>query len=278
MEQLVLELAAVEPPRLSNFLPGRNAEIIAALPAFVAGSKRQTPLQSTVLQSEVGLLLWGGAGSGKTHLLLAAHALAESEGYRALYHATPADVGADLVSQLPDVVLVDRIDEADADAAGRLFTVYNALKERGGRFVGASRTPPAAISVREDLRTRLGWGLVYELVPLGDEEKGEAMRAYARRRGFVLADEVIDYWLRHGRRDMPSLLRTLAALDRYSLSTKRPITVPLLRDWLQREADRAGLHSPGEAGQPGAGSDFTNDTGQDGAATEASPQAEARSA
>jgi DnaA family protein len=85
------------------------------------------------------------------------------------------------------------------------------------------------------LRTRLGWGLVYELVPLADTEKPAALAAYARQRGLRLPAEVIDYLLVHGRRDMPWLIATLAALDRHSLATKRPLTVAMVRDWLQRQ-------------------------------------------
>jgi DnaA family protein len=84
------------------------------------------------------------------------------------------------------------------------------------------------------LRTRLGWGLVYEVLALSDDDKPAAMAAFAEQRGFHLSADVIDYLLRHGRRDLPSLLATLAALDRASLSSRRPITVPLLKDWLRR--------------------------------------------
>ena len=85
------------------------------------------------------------------------------------------------------------------------------------------------------MRTRLGWGLVYEALPLADEEKPEALATYARQRGFDLSTEVIDYLLRHGRRDMPSLLTTLAALDRFSLASKRAVTVRLVKEWLQQD-------------------------------------------
>jgi DnaA family protein len=95
--------------------------------------------------------------------------------------------------------------------------------------------PPAAMPVREDLRTRLGWGLVYEIVALADAEKPMALFAYARRRGFHLGDDVVQYLLAHGRRDMSSLLSALAALDRHSLATKRAVTVPMVRAWLQRD-------------------------------------------
>jgi DnaA family protein len=115
--------------------------------------------------------------------------------------------------------------------------LYNALKERRGKLLVASRTPLATLPLREDLRTRLGWGLVYEALPLADDAKPAALAAYARGHGFDLSADVSEYLLRHGRRDMPSLLATLASLDRYSLAVKRPITVPLVKDWLQRDLE-----------------------------------------
>lgn len=222
MEQLVFELAPPEPPRLSNFLPGRNGELVAALTRFASGAG-----------SDPGFLIWGAPGVGKTHLLRAAMALATKHGVEAHFHEGPAAVDPDPARNRASLVAIDRIDEADPVQAGRIFTLYNALRQRGGRLLAASRLPLAALALREDLRTRLGWGLVYEVLPLADEEKPEALAAYARGRGFELSAEVIDYLLRHGRRDMPSLLAALAALDRFSLAAKRPITVPLLREWLQ---------------------------------------------
>ena len=225
-EQLVFELAAPEPPSFGNFLPGRNAEALAAVMALASGDPAET-----------GLILWGPPGAGKTHVLRAAVAWAEARGAPASYLAEPGALLARDPVQLPSgaMVAVDAIERAAPDAQARLFTLFNALRERGGHLLAASRTPLAALAVREDLRTRLGWGLVYELVPLADAEKPQALAAYARQRGFRLAEDVIGYLLAHGRRDMASLLGTLAALDRHSLATKRPITVPMLRDWLQRE-------------------------------------------
>jgi len=221
LEQLVFELAAPEPPRMANFLPGRNRELLAALTRFAGGE-----------MGETGFLLWGASGVGKTHLLCAALALAAEGGASTRFYATPeAAAGEDAVG----VVGIDQVDKADPGAAARLFTLYNSLRERGGRLLAATRAPLAALPVREDLRTRLGWGLVYEVLPLADEEKAAALATYAAQRGFRLAPEVIDYLLRHGRRDMRTLLATLSALDRLSLAAKRPVTVPLLRQWLEHQ-------------------------------------------
>ncbi len=142
------------------------------------------------------------------------------------------------------LMLVDDVDRADADAQGRLFTLYNALKATGGSLVATAAVPPARMSLREDVRSRLGWGLVFEVVPLADEDKPAALVTYARSRGFALSDDVIAYLLAHGRRDMPTLVATLAALDRYSLASKRAITMPLLKDWMQRGLGFSGQASP----------------------------------
>ena len=172
--------------------------------------------------------------SGKTHLLHAAIASAQEQRIAARWVAHPGELAATPVDAADTLVVIDRVDTADADAAAAIFSLYNAQKQRRGRLIAASRTPLAALPLREDLRTRLGWGLVYEVLPLSDEDKPAAMAAFADQRGFQLSGEVIDYLLHHGRRDLPSLLATLAALDRASLASKRPITVPLLKAWLRR--------------------------------------------
>ena len=56
--------------------------------------------------------------------------------------------------------------------------------------------------MREDLRTRLAWGLVYQLRPLTDEEKAAHLRAEAARRGLRLPDEVLGYLLGRLPRDL----------------------------------------------------------------------------
>jgi DnaA-homolog protein len=224
-EQLIFELSAPEPPSFANFLPGRNAEALAAVSALASGGG-----------GESGVLLWGAAGSGKTHLLRAATRAVEAGGGTATYVADPGALVAHDPESLATraFVAIDGIDRATPDAQAMVFKLFNVLKDRGGRLIVASRVPQASLPVREDVRTRLGWGLVYEIFPLSDAEKPEALAAYARQRGFRLADDVVRYLLAHGRRDMPALLSTLAALDRHSLAAKRPITVPMLRDWLQR--------------------------------------------
>jgi DnaA family protein len=224
-EQLVFELVAPGTATFATFVAGRNAEAVVALERLAAAPGGET-----------SVVLWGASGAGKSHLLAASVAAAVRHGRTAHLVATPAQADPALAVD-GALVAVDDVDRADPDAAARLFTLYNQIRERGGTLVAASAQPPARLALRDDVRTRLGWGLVFEIVPLADDEKPSALAAYARERGFALGDEVIGYLLAHGRRDMRALVATLAALDRLSLAQKRPVTVPLVREWLQRRID-----------------------------------------
>ena len=227
-EQLVFELAAPEPPSFANFLTGGNAEALAAVKALAAGDT-----------AEPVVMLWASPGTGKTLLLGAAVDAVSARGGASVFVAEPGELLAQDPATLSRraVVAIDGIECATPEAQARMFTLFNGLREHGGHLLVASRLPLAALPLREDLRTRLGWGLVYELTPLADADKPAALAAYGQARGFRLADEVIGYLLAHGRRDMGALIGMLVALDRHSLATKRPITVPMLRAWLQRDMD-----------------------------------------
>lgn len=228
-EQLTFELAGTPPPRFDNFVAGPNVEAVQTLQRIVLNEMRET-----------GLVLWGAGGAGKTHLLHAAAAHARAHG-RSVVFIDDVNAPGDVVVDGNTLVAVDDIDAADASAQARMFTLYNLLAAHEGQLIAAAASPPALMTLRDDLRTRLGWGLVYEVLPLSDADKPSALSAFAHARGFHLSDEVIGWLLAHGRRDMASLVQTLIALDRHSLALQRPITVPLLREWLQQRmfaADR----------------------------------------
>jgi len=193
MRQFALELSPPPEPSLENFVPGANAELLARLREFRSGAF-----------PDVILYVWGGTGSGKTHLL------------RAAGREHTADD-------------VERLDEAAQIA---LFNTINEAREAGGRVLAAGNAPPAQLPLREDLKSRLAWGLVYEVKPLTDEERARYLRGEAERRGMRVPAEVIGYLLTHVRRDLPTLTAILDRLDRVSLEQKRQITLPLVRELL----------------------------------------------
>ncbi len=222
MQQLLLQLAPLPAPALDNFFPGRNGAALQALREIAGGAG-----------AERFVYLWGEPGSGRSHLL---RGLAQAAGAsKALYLGGAAGecIDDDRLIAVDDVQLLTTDDQI------KLFDLYNRVRASSGALVASGDAAPAQLALRADLRSRLAWGLAFQLHPLSDAEKAAALRAHARARALDLGEDVIAYLLRHARRDMASLIGILDALDRYSLEQKRPVTLPLLRDALESMKDRS---------------------------------------
>ena len=203
MRQLPLEISQPAAPSFDNFVAGDNAEALARVRELAAGR-----LQEAIVY------LWGEAGSGRSHLL------------RAAASANPSRFVADDVETLDDA------------AQQRLFGAINAARDGRAAVLAAGAAPPAPRAVRDDVRTRLAWGLVYHLKPLAESEKLRHLQGEARRRGLALSDEIAAYLLARVPRDMATLTALLEALDREALTRKRPLTLPLVREVLESSNGR----------------------------------------
>jgi len=218
MSQLLLDISPKHICTLDNFVAGKNIELFSALRHALAGSSRERIFY-----------IWGERGSGKSHLLNACIHVAKQEKLNAVYAQSAVPASADIVA-IDDV-------EALGDAAQvALFNLYNQMRDTGGMLLVSGTASPLHLKLRDDLRTRLGWGLVYQLHGLSDEEKSQAMAQHAQTKGYSLPPEVMQYLLRHGRRDLPSLLVVLDALDAHSLRLHRAPSVPLLKEVMVQQA------------------------------------------
>jgi DnaA family protein len=220
MRQLLLDLGADKPQTLDTFVIGQNAELAQLM--HLLAQRAATTLDQRFVY------LWGEPGSGKTHLL---RALAATPNVR--YIGTGANAGAFRFTSEVTLYLIDDCEKLSPEAQIAAFGLFNQVRENGVALVAAGPVAPAVLPVREDLRTRLGWGLIYRVHGLTDDEKIAALTQAADARGLALSPGVLPYLITHFRRDMRSLSAMLDAMDRYSLETQRPITVPLLRSLLQ---------------------------------------------
>lgn len=217
--QLLLDLKPKQLPTLDNFVAGPNIELVGRLQGLASGRNFDA------------LYLWGSKGSGKSHLLSATAGFAEGKRPILLQHG--ADTTGTLIAPTGALLLIDDIERLDADAQVALFRMFNSARMIGLAILLSGARPPLELELREDLRTRIGQCLIYEVRPLSDEEKGAALHRHALLRGMRLDENVVQYLMRHGRRDLPSLMAILDGLDRASLVQKRQPTLPLLRELLQ---------------------------------------------
>ena len=222
VKQLPLDIAPPPLPTLANFVPGRNAELLQTLENIPLGREK-----------ERFFYLWGNEGCGKSHLLQGLAGAYEHHRISVNYFACAEDTRFEIDGEI-DCVLVDDVDRLGPEAQVGLFNLYNRIRDEGHAFLLVTGpVAPAQLKLRDDLVTRLGWGLVYQVHELTDEEKIKAMKSHAASRGLDLPQEVGDYLLRHERRDLPTLIATVDALDNYALASRRKITVPLVRELLQ---------------------------------------------
>lgn len=230
MQQLVLDIGLPCGPTLSNYFAGGNGAAVQHLRAQVLAGRETRP--------PVPTYLWGDEACGKTHLLRAVReGLAgggASVGWLDASIAQPTPFSEDW-----DVILLDDVHLYTAVQQQAAFNWFvNAVAPASGsaRWVlAAGRTPPADLKLREDLRTRLGWGHVFQLALLQEDERRCVLVQAAHSRGLHLTDDVVDFMLKRFSRDLGSLMQLLDHLDGFALQTRRAITIPLIRAMLETQ-------------------------------------------
>ena len=227
MRQLPLPILPIPADGFESLVVGRNAAAVAHLRGLGNSPVMAAPVY-----------LWGEAGTGKTRLLRALATQVLTEGDRVGWFDA-----ADLLPWVLDegwrLVVVDRCDALDAAHSRAAFALFIEADTQGVQWAAAGRLPPVDLALRDDLRSRLGWGHVFALHALAETETRAALRREADRRGIFLSDEVMDYLLNRLPRDMSHLMDLLARLDGFALAERRPVTVPLLKKMLAEEGHAA---------------------------------------
>jgi len=229
MKQLTLGVRLRANAVFASFSPGANAELLSAL----HGSNRDP------------IWLWGNRGCGKTHLLQAVCAEASQTAGGATAAYFPLDRSVALPPQALAgfencrVLCVDDVDAVagDLDWEQALFRLFNEASELHTRMIFAARAAPRHIDWRlDDWRSRAAACIVYQVRELDEAGRAEALRLRAAQRGLQLPAETLDYLLKRMPRDLRSLFDILDELDEASLVAQRRLTIPFIRDALEKHA------------------------------------------
>lgn len=226
MKQIALDIGLASGPTLESFFPGPNQAVHAHLVLRVGeetGAATRTPVPT---------YLWGASGSGKTHLLKAVQETLREQG-AVVGWLDADDLEPEPFSDTWAAVLFDDVHRYSTQQQHAAFNWFVNAQTHQRWVLGAGDLPPARLPVREDLRTRLGWGHVFGLKVLGEPERRAVLRQAADARGVFLGDEVMDFMLTRFSRDLGSLMELLDLIDGYALQTKRAVTVPLIRAMME---------------------------------------------
>lgn len=223
--QLPLSVQLRDDATFDNFFPGSNAQVLFSLRKLVKGT------------GQLFIYLWGETGVGCSHLLQAACHEASSYSLSAVF--LPLE---ELVSYSPevfegleglDLVCLDNIQTLAGlnEWEYGLFDLYNRLHDANVRLVIAAEAPPSAVGFElKDLVSRFGSGLSYQIQPLTEVEKLNALQLRANQRGLDLQEDVGRYLLQRCKHSMKHLLNALDTLDQASLTAQRRLTKPFIRE------------------------------------------------
>ncbi len=224
MKQIALDIGLSSGPTLANFFAGPNEAALRHLQLWAGNATR----------SPVPTYLWGAAASGKSHLLKAVREILREQGGQVGWmDASMPEPPA--FSEQWAAVLMDDVHLYTATQQHAAFNWFVNAHTHHHWVLSAGVAPPADLKLREDLRTRLGWGHVFQLQVLSEPERRAVLRQHADERGVFLSDEVMSFMLTRFSRDLGSLVALLEQLDGYALQTKRAITVPLIKSMLENE-------------------------------------------
>ncbi len=226
--QIPLPLADSDRPGFDLFRPGADATVLVELQRAAEGAAVRN------------IYMWGEAGSGKSHLLHATCRAATAAGRRAglVPLARSGEFTPSLLESLEDLDLlcIDDLDgiAGQADWEQALFHLFNRMREANRPLIFAARRSPAGSAIAlPDIKSRLGWDLVFHLDVLDEAHRFAALRDRAAARGIEIPDEVMEFLARRVARDMHSLFDWLDRLDRASLAAGKRLTVPFVRSLIE---------------------------------------------
>lgn len=227
MKQIALDIGLSAGPTMANFCAGPNEAALRHMELWIgAKSSSHDPIRSPV-----PTYFWGASGSGKSHLLKGAREALREQGARVGWLDASSHEPLQYNESWAAVVL----DDVHLYTAAQQHTAFNWFvnaQTLQRPVLAAGDRAPVDLKLRDDLRTRLGWGHIFNLQPLSEAERRSVLRQAADARGVFLGDEVMDFMLTRFSRDLGSLMELLELLDGYALQTKRAITIPLIKSMM----------------------------------------------
>ena len=221
--QLALNVQLRDDATLENYLPSGTSELLL-----------QSLQEQLSPRGEPIIFVHGPVDSGRTHLLQAACHLAGAEAQYLPLAELQAYPPAEILQSIETLKLVCLDDLqavlGQAEWERELFHLFNRARDNHCRLLVSADAAPRALEVDlADLRSRLGWGIVYRLPTVTDEQRQQLIIFRAARRGLSLAPEVASYIVSRAPRSMDSLLDLLDTLDKASLAEQRSLSIPFVK-------------------------------------------------
>ena len=236
--QLLLDIKLDESVSLENFIQCDSTNTALSILGNVVES-------SSISNS---FLLWGRAGVGKNYLMQALNRGFLNQNLKTAFVALsdPRINEPDILDGLDqmDAVFIEDLDKLKdlEDWEGALFNLINQSLINETKLVFSSHCVAQDLTVRlKDLRSRLLAFTAIEIPEITENEKIEALKQSAERKGIELEEKTVKYILTYTSRNLSDLLRLLSELDDFSLEKKKKLSPSLVRELLSQRS--SSLHT-----------------------------------
>jgi chromosomal replication initiator protein len=223
---------------------------------FVAASNNQLARAASLKVSESPgtsynpLLIYGGVGLGKTHLMHAIGNFVMGRADLRIAYVTSEQFTNEVINGIRydkmidvrrryrniDMLLVDDIQFIAGKQATQeeFFHTFNSLYEARKQIVLSSdRYPRDIADMEERLRSRLDWGLVADIQPYPLEARIAILRDKSEREGINLPDDVSVFVASHVKTNIRELEGSLIRLGAYATLTGQTITLEMAKNVLK---------------------------------------------
>ncbi len=229
--------------RFDNFIEGPQNRFPRAAAIAVAAAPGKTNFNP--------LLVYGGVGLGKTHLLQAignaalAHDYTITVRYISVERFTQDFVEAiksnradrfSALYQQVDVLLMDDVQFFSGRERTQMefFHIFNALYQSGKQIVLTSDKPPRELhGLDERLVSRFGSGLVYDINPPDFDTRVAIITRISEEEAVELGEDVVHYLARHFTKNVREMQGALIRLLAHASLTGSEITVETARSALE---------------------------------------------
>jgi chromosomal replication initiator protein len=229
---------------------------------FVAASNNQLARAASMKVAESPgvsynpLLIYGGVGLGKTHLMHAIGNFVTAHADLRIAYVTSEQFTNEVINGIRydkmidvrrryrniDMLLIDDIQFIAGKQATQeeFFHTFNSLYEARKQIVLSSdRYPKDIADMEERLRSRLDWGLVADIQPYPLEARIAILRDKSEREGIVLPDEVSVFVASHVKSNIRELEGSLIRLGAYATLTGQVITLEMAKNVLKELVNEA---------------------------------------
>ncbi len=206
------------------------------LESFVANQELLRSINQLFLdENSSEVFIYGASGQGKTHILQGAVLKALEMDKNAVYidcsESFPEHI-LDLVDQI-DFISFDNVHLISSENQEVFFDLYNRARQTQIFILVSGDSLPSDLEVMKDIKTRLSLAAVYKLEELNDELIMSVIDSQMSQRNLSVNSNVYEYLFKNYSRDLKVLLSTLNDLDTASLQSKKPISIPFVKKFLE---------------------------------------------